>query len=565
MAILIPIAFVAGVITAFSPCVLPVLPIILAGGGAADTRRRPYAIVAGLVVTFTAFVLAGAWLWSLLGIGEKHQVQIGAAMLLVLALVLIVPRAGELLERPFLFMTRRRVGDLGGGFLLGASLGLVFVPCTGPVLGAVISNVGTHRVGFSTVLLALLYALGLAVPLLLIAHGSRRIALSFRTHAQTIRVAAGVVIAAVAVVLFNGPAWLTNLQTQVPGYVDSLQGAFEGNHAADRALAHVRGQKSAVPQFGLAAAKRLPSLSLASKRIDVPLNNYGKAPNFSGISHWLNTQPLSIGDLHGKVVLIDFWTYSCINCLRTLPHLEEWDRAYRSKGLVIVGVHTPEFGFEHDLGNVTTATHRLGVRYPVALDNDYKTWNAYSNQYWPAEYLVDENGDVRHIHFGEGDYNGTEHDIRLLLHAGGDSHLPPPKRERDTTPTGDITPESYLGYFRIDRYDGNPLKADVEANYQLPTKLPRDNFAYGGRWTVESEKIVAGPDARLRLHYHARTVNLVLGGRGLVAVVVDGKMRGAIRVRQDRLYTLVSGQHVADGELDLMFTPGVQAYAFTFG
>jgi cytochrome c biogenesis protein CcdA/thiol-disulfide isomerase/thioredoxin len=565
MAILIPIAFIAGVITAFSPCVLPVLPIILAGGGAADTRRRPYAIVAGLVVTFTAFVLAGAWLWSLLGISEKHQVQIGAAMLLVLALVLIVPRAGEVLERPFLFLTRRRVGDVGGGFLLGASLGLVFVPCTGPVLGAVISNVGTHHVGFSTVLLALLYALGLAVPLLLIAHGSRRVALSFRMHAQTIRVAAGVVIAAVAVVLFNGPAWLTNLQTHVPGYVDSLQRVFEGNHAADRALARVRGQKSATPAFGLAAASRLPSLSLASKRIDVPLNDYGKAPNFSGISHWLNTQPLSIGDLRGKVVLIDFWTYSCINCLRTLPHLEDWDRAYRSKGLVIVGVHTPEFGFEHDLGNVTTATHRLGVRYPVALDNDYKTWNAYSNQYWPAEYLVDENGDVRHIHFGEGDYDGTEHDIRLLLRAGGDSHLPPLKRERDTTPSGDITPESYLGYFRIERYDGNPLKADVEANYQLPTKLPRDNFAYGGRWTVESEKIVAGPDARLRLHFDARTVNLVLGGHGVVAVVVNGKMRGAIRVRQDRLYTLVSGKRVADGQIDLMFTPGVQAYAFTFG
>ena len=565
MAVLIPIAFIAGVITAFSPCVLPVLPIILAGGGAADTRRRPYAIVAGLVVTFTAFVLAGAWLWSLLGIDEKHQIQIGAALLLVLALVLIVPRAGELLERPFLFMTRRRVGDLGGGFLLGASLGLVFVPCTGPVLGAVISNVGTHRVGLSTVVLALLYALGLSVPLLVIAQGSRRVAVSFRMHAQTIRIAAGVVIAAAAVVLYNGPTWLTRLQTHVPGYVDSLQRVFEGNHAAEHALARVRGQKSTTPHFGLAAASRLPALSLASKRIDVPLNNYGKAPDFSGISHWLNSSPLTMRDLRGKVVLIDFWTYSCINCLRTLPHLEEWDHAYRSKGLVIVGVHTPEFGFEHDLGNVTAATQRLGVRYPVALDNGYKTWNAYSNQFWPAEYLVDENGDVRHIHFGEGDYDGTEHDIRLLLHAGGDSRLPAPKREPDTTPTGDITPESYLGYFRIERYDGNPLKADVEANYQLPTKLPRDHFAYGGRWTVESEKIVAGPDARLRLHFHARTVNLVLGGHGVVAVVVDGKMRGALRVQQDRLYTLVTGKRVGDGELDLMFTPGVQAYAFTFG
>ncbi|HYY03514.1 MAG TPA: cytochrome c biogenesis protein CcdA [Gaiellaceae bacterium] len=565
MAILIPIAFVAGVITAFSPCVLPVLPIILAGGSAAETRRRPYSIVAGLVVTFTVFVLAGAWLWSLVGIDDKHQIQIGAALLLLLALVLILPKAGELLERPFLFLTRRRVGDLGGGFLLGASLGLVFVPCTGPVLGAVISNVGTHRVGVSTVALALLYALGLSVPLLLIAQGSRRVASSFRTHAQTVRIAAGVVIAAVAVVLYRGPGWLTDLQTRVPGYVDALQRVFEGNHAADRALAHVRGEKLGEPQFGDSEAARLPRLSLASKPIKVPLNNYGKAPDFTGISHWLNTPTLSIDALRGRVVLVDFWTYSCINCLRTLPHLEEWDRAYRSKGLVIVGVHTPEFGFEHDLDNVTTATKRLGVRYPVALDNDYKTWNAYSNQYWPAEYLIDQNGDVRHIHFGEGDYGGTEHDIRLLLRAGGQSRLPAEKRERDTTPKGDITPESYLGYFRIDRYDGNPLSADVEASYHIPTTLPRDHFAYGGRWNVESEKIVAGPDARLRLHFHARTVNLVLGGHGLVAVVVNGKMRGAIRVDQDRLYTLVSNKRIADGDLDLMFTPGVEAYSFTFG
>jgi thiol-disulfide isomerase/thioredoxin len=291
----------------------------------------------------------------------------------------------------------------------------------------------------------------------------------------------------------------------------------------------------------------------------------GKFPSLGGAVGWLNSQPLGASDLSGKVVLVDFWTYSCINWLRTEPYVRAWAEKYKDHGLAVIGVHTPEFGFEHDLGNVTAATKRLGVRYPVALDNDYRTWNAYSNQYWPAEYLVDQNGDVRHIHFGEGDYGGTERDIRLLLRAGGDSHLPAARPERNTTPTGDITPESYLGYFRIDRYDGNPLSADVEANYQLPTKLPRDHFAYGGRWKVESEKIVAGPDARLRLHFHARTVNLVLGGNGVVAVVVNGKLRGAIRVRQDRLYTLVAAKRVTDGQLDLMFTPGVQAYAFTFG
>src|SRR5439155_24736210 len=188
MAILIPIASAAAVITAFSPCILPVLPIVLAGGSTSDSPRRPYAIVTGLVTFFTLFTLAGAWIWSQLHIDAKYQIRIGAVVLLVLALTLILPKAGELLERPFLFLTRSRVGDLGGGFFLGAGLGLVFVPCAGRVLTAVITNVGGHTVGFRTVLLALLYALGLAVPLVLIAQGSRRTAASFRAHAQTIRV-----------------------------------------------------------------------------------------------------------------------------------------------------------------------------------------------------------------------------------------------------------------------------------------------------------------------------------------------------------------------------------------
>jgi thiol-disulfide isomerase/thioredoxin len=368
-------------------------------------------------------------------------------------------------------------------------------------------------------------------------------------------------MAAFAVVIYNN--WLESVQKNTPSFALTFERWLEGGHSAKSALADLQRRKpSRSAQFALSHA---PALSLASARVKVPLNDYGRAPNFTGISHWLNTAPLSIGALRGHVVLVDFWTYSCINCLRTLPHLEEWDRAYRSKGLVIVGVHTPEFGFEHDLGNVTEAVKRLGVGYPVGLDNDYRTWNAYQNQYWPAEYLIDQHGDVRHIHFGEGDYGGTEHDIRLLLRAGGASSLPVPKRERDTTPIGDITPETYLGYFRIDRYDGTPLSADVEASYHIPTALPRDHFAYGGRWRVESEKIVAGADARLRLHFHARTVNLVLGGHGLVAVVVNGKLRGAIHVREDRLYTLAQYRRVTDGQLDLMFSPGVQAYAFTFG
>src|SRR6266550_271000 len=517
MLILVPIAFAAGVITVFTPCILPVLPIVLAGGVG---KRRPYAIAAGLVTTFTAFLLAGAWLWGLLGIGEQHQIQIGAVLLGLLALTLIVPRIGEWVERPLAFMTRRRFGDAGGGFLLGAGLGLVFIPCGGPVLAALTSNVARDRVGGWLVVIALAYATGAALPLLAIAAGSRRLTTSFRTHAQTVRVAGGVLMAAAAVVIYNG--WAESLQTKVPGYAGWLQDAVEGNGRAKNKLASLSGSKK--PAF--AAAGRL--------------KDYGAAPDVQGIDAWVNTPPLSAGDLRGKVVLVDFWTYSCINCLRTLPYLKSWDERYRSKGLVILGVHTPEFAFEHDLGNVRAAVKRLGVDYPVALDNSYGTWKAYSNQYWPADYLVDQAGRVRDVHFGEGDYAKTERDIRLLLAAGKAGRLPQAGHDTDRTPLELRTPESYLGYLRIGNYTGSPLRTDRVATYRFPASLTQDSYAYAGTWKVEGERIVAGDNARLRLHFEARTVHLVLTGRGFLTVELNGKPQPTVRVNGDRLYTLVT-------------------------
>jgi cytochrome c biogenesis protein CcdA len=232
--ILVPIAFAAGVITAFTPCILPVLPIVLAGGAGAATKRRPYAIAVGLVTTFTAFLLAGAWLWSLIGVSPKHQIKIGAALLLVLAVILVVPKAGELVERPFAFLTRRRAGDLGGGFLLGASLGLVFIPCGGPVLATLTANAATNRVGGWIVVIAIAYALGAALPMLAIARGSRGLVSRFRQHAQAVRVTGGVLMAVAALVIYQG--WAESLQTKVPGYANWVQSAIEGNSAAQNGL-----------------------------------------------------------------------------------------------------------------------------------------------------------------------------------------------------------------------------------------------------------------------------------------------------------------------------------------
>jgi thiol-disulfide isomerase/thioredoxin len=267
--------------------------------------------------------------------------------------------------------------------------------------------------------------------------------------------------------------------------------------------------------------------------------------------------------LRGKVVLIDFWTYSCINCLRTLPHVKAWDRMYRKDGLVIVGVHTPEFAFESVPSNVAAAIKRLGVRYPVALDPKYGTWDHWGNQYWPAKYLIDRRGRVRYAHFGEGSYDVTERNIRLLL--GARPGAPASARLRDTTPNGPLTPESYLGFGRLDRFVGSKLYPRKMAHYELPKALGLNDLAYGGYWRVEQQRIVSGRDARLRLRFYARNVYLVLGGKGRVQVLVDGKPVQTVVVTADKLYTLVQGDRIRDALLELRFSPSVEAYAFTFG
>jgi thiol-disulfide isomerase/thioredoxin len=260
-------------------------------------------------------------------------------------------------------------------------------------------------------------------------------------------------------------------------------------------------------------------------------------------------------------VLVDFWTYSCINCLRTLPHLESWYSTYHSKGLVIIGVHTPEFAFEHVASNVKAAVKRLGIKYPVMQDNNYATWNAYSNQYWPAEYLIDRTGHVRHYHFGESSYPETESLIRQLLGDKG----PKAKSLPDMTPTELSTPESYLGYERLARYGGSKITRNLQSNYTFPATLPLDDIAYSGKWTVQSQRIVAGSDAALRIHFLGKHVYLVLGGKGTVQVLIGGEPTKTVTVNSYRLYTLANSAAAEEATMELRFTPGVQAYAFTFG
>jgi len=404
------------------------------------------------------------------------------------------------------------------------------------MLAAITTHAATIGSG-ERVAVAVSFAIGTGLPMLAIAYGGRRAAgglRSFRAHAREFRAGLGALIAAVALLItFHVDRTLANV----------------GNpfHFVDA-------QKSCTAQRDFSGRCVHESPRLA---------DLGSAPDFVGITDWFNSKPLSLMQLRGKVVLVDFWTYSCINCLRTLPHLKAWWRDYRRAGLEIVGVHTPEFGFEAVPHNVSAATKQLGVRWPVALDPKYATWKAYGNQYWPAEYLIDKRGHIRNEHFGEGEYDRTERLIRQLLGEPG----PARADLADMTPTELTTPETYLGYgHRLGGYGGSQPVPDRANDYTAPKDVTQNSWALSGRWRLGPEHTTALGNAELALHFHAKDVYLVMGGRGRVAVSVDGHELRTIAVKGiSRLYTLLSAPQLVDAQLLLRVSPGVSVYSFTFG
>jgi cytochrome c biogenesis protein CcdA/thiol-disulfide isomerase/thioredoxin len=542
MVLLLLIGFLAGVVTAISPCVLPVLPILLAGGA---SGRSPVRVIAGLVLSFSVFTLFATWLLDQLGLPQDTLRNLAIVFLFVLAAVLLVPQVAVIVERPLAAFSRFRPRSAdGGGFLFGATLGLVFVPCAGPVLATVTVVAANNEVGLRAILLTLTYSLGAAVPMIAIAYGGREAAARLRRHALAVRRISGAVVGIVALgLVFHVD---DNLATLTPGYTTFLQNKIEDSSTAKRELAKVRGGGTALAAVHKKTANGLP--------------DYGQAPPLHLDGAWINSPPRTLQQLRGKVVLIDFWTYSCINCLRTLPHLKAWYAAYHDKGLVIIGVHTPEFAFEHVTSNVQAAVKRLGISYPVMQDNRYKTWDNYSNQYWPAEYLIDKQGHVRHTHFGEGEYDQTEALIRRLLDDNGARA----RHVADATPSGLLTPESYLGYARLTNYTGTNPVPDTFSTYTFPDSLPANTLSYDGRWRVGRQAITAGKGARLRLQFEASNVYLVAGGHGTIQALVNGKPVGSIRVNAQKLYTVRAGKPT-EALLELRFSPGVQAYSFTFG
>jgi cytochrome c biogenesis protein CcdA/thiol-disulfide isomerase/thioredoxin len=532
----IGLAFIEGLALIASPCILPVLPLVLSAsveGG----RRRPFGIITGFVLAFSAFALVSRQIVMALHIDLEIIKNISLVLLLLFGVMLLSTK----ISAKFSQLTQK-VANWGGSFsftgkegffsgmLIGSLIGLVWTPCAGPILAAALVQIIRQETDSESVVMVVSFALGAAVPMLIIALAGRKLMdrLNFmKTHAEVIRKIFGVII--IGAVLFIAAGGNAELQ-------------FSSSK-----------QPPAETVTGLAHALPAPY----------------PAPEFAGIEKWINSSPLTMQELKGKVVLIDFWTYSCINCIRTLPYITEWDKKYRDKGLVIIGVHAPEFEFEKKPENVQKAVARYGIMYPVALDNKLGTWQNFNNKYWPAHYLIDKNGRVVYTHFGEGDYDVTENNIRYLLGEQGKAVTAPDNEPRRVNQT----PETYLGYARMESFRSKePVIRDAVGEYSFPKFLPADAWALRGQWKMDKEKITsAAPGAGLQLNFTARKVFLVLGtetGKPInVTLSLNGEVVGGkITVDSHRLYELIDQKNAVNSLLEITAdAPGLEAYAFTFG
>jgi cytochrome c biogenesis protein CcdA/thiol-disulfide isomerase/thioredoxin len=574
------IGFLGGLITGISPCVLPVLPVVfLSGAGSSrgsSPTARPYLVIAGIVCSFSVVTLAGSALLSALHLPQDAIRWAALVTLTLIGLGLIFPPVMHLLERPFaripLRLKESQTGSGRSGFGLGLTLGALYVPCAGPVLAAIVVAGGTGSIGLPTLVLTATFAVGTALPLLVFALAGRGIGSllaervsAFRRRQRVIQIVGGIAMIVLAVALvFDLPEML---QRTVPDYAVALQKAVQKGIGADDIQRKLN--------LGGATKGQLADCNESAGGA-AQLQQCGPAPAVSGITQWLNTpdsKPIDLASLRGKVVLIDFWAYSCINCQRAIGHVIDWYNRYREHGLVVIGVHTPEYAFERVAGNVASAAAELHITYPIALDNDYRTWNNYQNLYWPAEYLIDANGTVRHTKFGEGDYDGGEKLIRqLLADASGANpvvRLPAPSNSADTTPQTRLTPETYLGAGRAGNYGGDGEYKAGSATFRYPAQLADDRFALRGRWILDDQgATAASDDAAIALNYTAKAVYAVVGGTGSLTVTRNEKTTTTPIGGPPTLHQIVgdSPEGTAHRDrLDMQISEGVQVFSFTFG
>jgi cytochrome c biogenesis protein CcdA/thiol-disulfide isomerase/thioredoxin len=582
MVLLIAFAFVAGAATALSPCVLPVLPIALSAG-VTGGRRRPLGVVTGLALSFTFATVALVYLISALGLPDELLRTLSIIALIGFGITLLVPALGDRLEaRLSRIGPRLGIGGAGGrgggdgfwsGMVVGGGLGFLYAPCAGPILAGVITVSASQSFTAGRLGVALAYGIGSALVLYALMLGGRRVTGRLARRSATFQMSMGAIMVVIALLMLGNydTRFETSIASDLPSFLIDPTKGLETSHAAAAQLAALRGHK----------ARQAGGLAEADAGLKLP--NLGRAPALVGTQAWFNTpagKPLSLAGLHGHVVLVDFWTYSCINCIRTLPYLNAWNARYASKGLTIIGVHTPEFPFEHSAANVAEAIKQNGIHYPVVQDNDYKTWDAYNNEYWPAEYLIDANGNIRLTDFGEGGYAAKERAIRSLLLEAGATGLGGATHTHAQHPSeAEVTPETYLGAEKAQRFVNGAITAGVHAYGANASPLARDQLRYSGDWRVLESSATALTGARLQLDFFARRVFLVAGsthGARPLRVLLDGHPIAPTQAGADvhgasatigfqRLYRIVELPHAEQHLLTLEPAPGVTGYSFTFG
>ena len=578
MILLLAFAFFSGLITILTPCIWPLLPIILSSSIAGQSHKRPLGITLGIMLSFFIFTLTISTFEKLFGFDPNILRLLAVFVIGFLGLSLIIPALSQKLEG---FISRlssslgqglsQKSGGFGAGFVTGISLGIVWSPCAGPILAAIATLAATGKIGVEIVLVTAAYVLGTGVPLFIFAYGGQQIFTRTRfisKYTGRIQQIFGLLMILTAVAIYtNYDIYIQNqILNQFPALSSTLNG-FENSPSVKNQLNILKGNTQSSQNSNLSGLFN----------INTP------APDFTGGTKWLNTgKALSISDLKGKVVLVDFWTYTCINCIRTLPHVTSWYDKYKDKGFVVIGVHTPEFAFEHDTGNVLNAIKMFNIHYPVVQDNNYAIWNNYNNQYWPAEYLIDAQGNIRREDFGEGQYDQMEMAIQGLLKEAGQKITSPLDKMPDQTPTTQLSPETYLGSGRMQYYFPSGSTGNVTQNFSLSENLSQNSFSLGGNWNITPENAITGQNAVLNYNFSADKVFLVLrpgvSKNAKVKVFLDGKAvdssnsgadvrNGEITIDSDRLYNLIDlkgkvGGHILKLEFE---ESGIEAFAFTFG
>lgn len=537
------LAFIEGFALILSPCILPIAPIFLAGS-LTGSKRRPLGIVAGFVLFFTFIVFFSRQFVQYTGIELNHLRDWSFALLCLLGLIMLIPSLSDKFQQwtqrlsnvgSFSFLYHPNSGFLNG-LIFGGLIAIIWTPCAGPILATIILQTVTQKTTALSFITLLSFATGAAIPMMVLAMYGNKIIHTFaffKKHTTLIRQSLGaIIIASVFYMIY-----------------------FEEKFVS-----------ISVAETGVKTATSLIN------GLWIPYS----APPIVGIDAWINSPPLQLKSLKGHVILVDFWTYSCINCLRTLPYLKLWYSRYHAKGLEIIGVHTPEFDFEKKLDNVKAAVERYGIRYPVGLDNQFKTWNSFDNHYWPAHYLINKQGLVVYKQFGEGDYDVIENNIRFLL--GIDQRMPRNEANQAFLASS-LTPETYLGYARADRQLSPPLIINKINHYQFKNPLSANAWDIKGAWLIQADHITSkSANASLRIQFNAKQVFMVMGSAQPVKIYItlDGKplirnqgtdvKNSHITVSQFKLYQVVSAKQLTQGVLEIS-TPAadVEIYTFTFG